>query len=160
VLRSRGKFIDRLVHAFFSATFSACFGAPFIVWHPTVYAELLAKKLREHKAAAYLLNTGWVGGPYGVGKRCPLKYTRLIVDAINAGTIVNTPTETLPVFGLPVPTEVPGVPRDILLPWEAWKSRYDYDAQLNKLGGLFIKNFKEYADKCPKEVVASGPKVD
>ena len=95
-----------------------------------------------------------------MGKRCSLKYTRLIVDSINSGALRDAPTETLPVFGLPVPTVVPGVPRDVLLPWEAWKSRYDYDAQLNKLGNLFVKNFKEYADKCPKEVVESGPKVE
>ena len=142
-----------------TATFSACFGAPFLVWHPTVYAELLAKKLKEHKASAYLLNTGWVGGAYGAGRRCPLKYTRLIVDAINSGKLVDSPTENLPYFNLPVPTNVPGVPREILIPWEGWKNRSEYEEQLKKLGGLFCNNFKEYEDKCPAEVVAAGPKV-
>ena len=142
-----------------TATFSACFGAPFLVWHPTVYAELLAKKLSEHKANAYLVNTGWVGGPYGVGNRCSLKYTRLIVDAINSGSILDSPCETLPVFGLPVPTRIDGVPREVLIPWEAWKSKYDYERQLSKLGSLFEKNFKEYIDKCPPEVANAGPKI-
>merc|ERR1719188_1403564 len=99
------------------ATFSACFGAPFLVWHPFVYAEMLAAKLQKHKANAWLINTGWVGGGYGVGARCPLKYTRQLIDAIHDGTLANMPDsewETMPIFGLMVPKSgVKDVPREV-----------------------------------------------
>jgi phosphoenolpyruvate carboxykinase (ATP) len=95
-----------------------------------------------------------------VGRRCPLKYTRLIVDAINQGLLSgsNVKTENLPVFDLPVPVEVPGVPREVLLPWEAWKDKQEYLIQLKKLGILFETNFREYSDKCPEDVRTAGPK--
>merc|ERR1711979_91978 len=106
------------------ATFSACFGAPFLVWHPFVYAEMLAAKLEQHGAPAYLVNTGWVGGPYGSGKRCSLKYTRKLIDTIHDGTLKKLPAnqwETMPIFNLQVPKcAVKDVPTNVLKPEEAW----------------------------------------
>merc|ERR1712193_85562 len=149
------------------ATFSACFGAPFLVWHPYVYAEMLAAKLEQVGASAYLVNTGWVGGPYGVGNRCSLKYTRALIDAIHDGTLANMPDsdyETMPIFGLQVPTKaVNGVPLDVLHPSKAWaasgKSQADFDAGAKHLAQLFSENFKEYASKCSPDVIAAGPQA-
>jgi phosphoenolpyruvate carboxykinase (ATP) len=140
-----------------TATFSACFGSPFLVWHPIVYAEMLAERLKKHAANAYLLNTGYYQGKYGVGKRIPLKYTRKMVDAINSGELVGKPTEALPVFNLAVPTHIEGVPDEILMPRNTWTDKAAYDDQLAKLADLFKKNFTEYADRCPHEVCAAGP---
>ncbi|MDX1531588.1 MAG: phosphoenolpyruvate carboxykinase (ATP), partial [Rhodothermales bacterium] len=100
--------------------FSACFGAPFMVWHPSKYAELLADKMRTHGAETWLINTGLTGGPYGTGERMPLKYTRAIIDAIHDGSLADAPTETDPVFGFEVPTACPNVPDEILQPRNTW----------------------------------------
>lgn len=140
-----------------TATFSPCFAGPFLVWEPVVYAEMLADRLKKHSANAYLLNTGYFGGKYGVGKRFPLKYTRKMVDAINEGTLVGTPTRTLPIFGLHVPTKIEGVPDELLYPSNTWADPVAYEAQLMRLAELFKANFIEYADKCPHEVKAAGP---
>lgn len=140
-----------------TATFSACFGSPFLVWHPIVYAEMLADRLKKHSANAYLLNTGYYQGKYGVGKRIPLKYTRKMVDAINEGTLVGKRTETLGVFNLEIPTHIEGVPDEILNPRNTWTDKAAYDDQLEKLAVLFKNNFEEYADRCPHEVKAAGP---
>jgi len=140
------------------ATFSACFGAPFLVWHPTKYAEMLAEKLRHHNAPTWLVNTGWSGGGYGVGARMKLKYTRAIIDAIHNGSLANAPTETDPVFGLEVPTLCEGVPSEILIPRNTWSDKAAYDRQANKVGALFRKNFEKYADKASAEVLAAAPK--
>merc|ERR1712157_134274 len=103
------------------ATFSACFGAPFLVWHPFVYAEMLAAKLDKYGANAYLVNTGWVGGPYGTGNRCSLKYTRQLIDAIHDGSLANVEWEEMPGFGLLMPKSgIKDVPKEILRPEEAW----------------------------------------
>jgi len=150
------------------ATFSACFGAPFLVWHPYVYAEMLAAKLEKHDAPAYLVNTGWVGGAYGQGSRCSLKYTRQLIDAVHDGTIEKMPEsewEIMPVFGLKVPkTGIKDVPKEVLRPEEAWvKNGLSADAfkkAAANLAGLFQKNFVEFADKCSDSVVAAGPKVE
>jgi phosphoenolpyruvate carboxykinase (ATP) len=142
-----------------TATFSPCFAGPFIVWHPVVYAKLLSDKLKHHKANAYLLNTGYVGGAYGVGKRCPLKYTRKIVDAINDGSLVNVKTQKMEVFNLDVPVEIPGVPSELLFPRTMWKDETAFDAQVAKLAGLFLNNFKEYESKCPASVKEAGPQL-
>jgi len=149
------------------ATFSACFGAPFLVWHPYVYAEMLAAKLAQTGASAYLVNTGWVGGPYGVGDRCSLKYTRALIDAIHDGTLANLPEsewEEMPVFGLKLPkSEVKGVPTNILNPQLAWKSSGKSDEEFQKtavnLAGLFRKNFEEFSSQCSPEVLAAAPKI-
>ena len=140
------------------ATFSACFGAPFLVWHPTKYAEMLAEKLRHHNAPTWLVNTGWSGGGHGVGSRMKLKYTRAIIDAIHDGSLLHAPTETDPVFGLEVPTVCEGVPAEILIPRNTWSDKAAYDRQANKVGALFRKNFEKYADKASAEVLAAAPK--
>merc|ERR1711912_86852 len=144
------------------ATFSACFGAPFLVWHPYVYAEMLAAKLEVHDCPAYLVNTGWVGGPYGVGNRCSLKYTRQLIDAIHDGSLKNVEWEEMPIFGLAIPkTGIKDVPKEILRPEEAWvqsgKSAEEFQKTANNLAGLFQKNFEEFADRCSEGVIAAGP---
>jgi len=149
------------------ATFSACFGAPFLVWHPSVYAEMLAAKLEHHSAPAYLVNTGWVGGAYGVGKRCSLKYTRQLIDAIHDGTLSklgDADWEEMPIFGLKIPKgQIKDCPKEILHPSEAWakngQSKEAFDKAAKHLAGLFTNNFKDFADKCAPSVVAAGPKI-
>jgi len=141
------------------ATFSACFGGPFLVWHPTKYAELLAEKLRKHGAQTWLVNTGWSGGPFGVGHRMKLRYTRAIVDAIHAGTLHDVPTVTDPLFGFAVPTECPEVPAELLQPRNTWKDKAGYDAKAKKLASLFRENFKKFEAQASDEIRAAGPKV-
>jgi len=145
------------------ATFSACFGAPFMVWHPYVYAEMLAAKLAKHKCPAYLVNTGWVGGPYGTGKRCSLKYTRQLIDAIHDGSLDKAEWEEMPGFGLQVPKQqIKEVPLSILRPEIAWvengKTAEEFKKTANMLAGLFEKNFKEFSEQCSDVVINSGPK--
>lgn len=139
--------------------FSACFGAPFLVWHPTYYAELLAKKMREHDVKAYLVNTGWSGGSYGVGSRMSLGYTRAVINAIHDGTLAKAPTEVDPFFGLAVPTECLHVPAEILVPRNSWADGAAYDETAQKLAGLFVNNFRKYEDQASPEIVAAGPFV-
>jgi phosphoenolpyruvate carboxykinase (ATP) len=151
-----------------SATFSPCFGGPFLTHHPFVYAEILAARIAKTQGAnAYLVNTGWVGGEYGTGKRCSLKVTRQIIDAIHDGTLSSLPDseyEAMPIFGLKVPKNtVKDVPVDVLHPAKAWAksglSTDQFNAAATKLAGLFTENFKEYAPKCSAEVLAAAPKV-
>src|SRR5207344_2415986 len=139
------------------ATFSPCFGGPFLVWHPYKYAELLASKMTQHGARVWLVNTGWGGGAYGVGKRISLKHTRAIIDAIHGGTLAAIPTERDPIFGVEVPTECHGVPRDILRPRNAWADASAYDRTAQKLAGLFRENFKKYESGVNAEIKAAGP---
>lgn len=140
------------------ATFSACFGDAFIVWHPTKYAEMLAEKMRTHKADAWLINTGWIGGSYGVGSRIKLRYSRAIIDAIHSGELSKAPTVKMPVFGLEVPTKCPGVPDEILQPREAWADKNKYDETIQKLAVLFQKNIASYDIK-HKEILEAGPRL-
>jgi len=146
------------------ATFSACFGGPFLMMHPYVYAEMLAAKMQKHQAPAWLINTGWVGGGYGVGQRCPLKYTRQLVDAIHDGTLAalkDDEFETMERFGFKVPKKkVKTVPVEVLHPNLAWASKKredEYKGQLNKVAELFQSNFKQYADRAPEAVLKAGP---
>ena len=141
------------------ATFSPCFGGPFLVWHPTRYAELLADKIRQHDASTWLINTGWSGGPFGVGKRVKLAYTRAIVDAIHDGTLKDAPTETDPVFGLEVPIECPGVPAEILIPRKTWSDQAEYDKSRGRLAALFQTNFETYADQASAAIRDAGPRT-
>ena len=134
-----------------------CFGGPFLVWHPSKYAELLASKMTQHHARVWLVNTGWGGGAYGVGKRISLKHTRAIIDAIHSGALVNAPRQRDPVFGFDVVTECPGVPPEILLPRAAWADQAAFDATARKLAGLFRENFSKYAAGATAEVRAAGP---
>jgi phosphoenolpyruvate carboxykinase (ATP) len=142
------------------ATFSACFGKAFLMVHPCVYAEILAKKMQEHHSSAYLLNTGWIAGPYGVGHRIPLKDNRLAVDAILDGSIDQNGFETLPVFNLQVPKHINGVDDSTLNPRHLWADKNAYDASLRKLGGMFIENFKLFTDTPNgRTLVNAGPQV-
>merc|ERR1711959_585977 len=145
------------------ATFSACFGAPFMVWHPYVYAEMLAKKLEKFSCPCYLVNTGWTGGGHGVGSRMSLKYTRQIIDAIHDGSLDGIEWEEQPTFGLMMPKSgIKDVPKEVLRPSEAWaangQSQAEYEKVAKNLAKLFDDNFKEFADKCSPGVVAAGPK--
>lgn len=141
------------------ATFSACFGAAFMVWHPSKYAELLAEKIRNHGAQAWLVNTGWSGGQYGVGSRMKLAYTRAIIDAIHNGGLDNVVFAEDPIFGVHVPTTCPNVPAEILTPKNTWADKAAYDATAKKLAGLFNQNFEKYKADSSAEIVGAGPKV-
>ncbi len=141
------------------ATFSACFGAPFLVWHPTKYAEMLAEKLERHGAQTWLLNTGWTGGPYGVGKRMSLPHTRAIIDAIHSGELDKAPTIEDAMFGFQVPTHVKGVPNEVLVPKNTWKEPSKFDETAKKLASLFKKNFEKYEDHASEAIRGAGPRL-
>ena len=138
-------------------TFSACFGAAFLVWHPIKYARMLGDLLRRHKANVWLINTGWSGGAYGTGQRIRLDYTRAIVNAALTGTLDKARTRTDPVFGLAVPTQVDGVPSKVLNPRQAWADPAAYDAQAKKLAAMFRKNFEKFGSVDP-DTSNAGPK--
>ncbi len=141
------------------ATFSACFGAAFLVLHPTNYAELLADRMRRHGAAAWLVNTGWSGGAYGVGSRMKLPYTRAIIDAIHTGELAKAETAEDPYFGLHVPTSCPGVPSELLMPSNAWSDAGAYQQTAEKLAAMFHDNFAQYADAASPAILAAGPRA-
>jgi phosphoenolpyruvate carboxykinase (ATP) len=140
-----------------SATFSPCFGGPFLVWHPNKYAELLAAKIKQHGTRVWLVNTGWGGGGYGVGKRIKLGHTRAIIDAIHSGALATASRQRDPVFGFDVVTECPDVPSELLLPRGTWADPGMYDSAAAKLADLFRKNFKTYQDGVSAEVKGAGP---
>lgn len=137
--------------------FSACFSAAFLVRHPAVYARLLAEKLRRHAARAWLVNTGWTGGPYGVGKRIDLTSTRRIIDAIHAGALDAAPVSRDPVFGLDAVTQVPGVDETLLVPGRAWGDEAGWREAAGRLAVRFRQNFLAYADQAGPDVLAAGP---
>jgi phosphoenolpyruvate carboxykinase (ATP) len=139
------------------ATFSPCFGGPFLVWHPAKYAELLAEKMRTHRSNVWLVNTGWSGGSYGIGSRVKLAYSRAILDAIHSGALANAPTQTDPVFGFEVVTECPNVPSEILIPRNSWADKDAYDQAARKLAQLFTDNFKIYEAGVSTAVKAAAP---
>lgn len=141
------------------ATFSACFGAPFMPMHPTVYAELLAEKMDKHGSDVWLVNTGWTGGPHGEGSRMDLKYTRRMLNAAIDGELKNASFTTEPVFGLNIPNKVEGVPDEVLFPRETWADKNAYDAKAKELAQMFTKNFEKYADQASKDILEGGPKV-
>jgi phosphoenolpyruvate carboxykinase (ATP) len=140
------------------ATFSACFGAVFLVWHPTKYAEMLGRLIAEHDSHVWLVNTGWSGGPYGVGKRMKLGYTRAMVRAALAGHLDQVPTQTDERFGLAVPSQVPGVPPEVMRPRDTWSDGAAYDAQATKLAEMFRKNFEKCAGAASPAVAGAGPR--
>lgn len=140
-----------------SATFSACFGAAFLVWHPTKYAELLAAKINRHQTNVWLLNTGWSGGAYGTGKRMSLGVTRAIIDAIHSGQLAQQPFARDPIFGLEVPQSCPNVDSKILQPRATWASAAQYDATAQKLSALFRQNFKKFEDQCSAAIMSAQP---
>jgi len=141
------------------ATFSPCFGGPFLVWHPSKYAELLAEKMRKHKARVWLVNTGWASGGFGIGKRISLKHTRSILDAIHSCALAEPKVERDPIFGFDIVSEVPGVPSEILRPRESWTEKAAYDTAAKKLARLFNRNFEAYAAGATAEVRAASPVV-
>lgn len=141
-------------------TFSSCFGAPFLLLHPTKYAELLAQKLEKHDANVYLVNTGWTGGAYGVGKRIDLKSTRAIINAILNNDLVDGEFEIINPFGLHIPKAVMGVDAHILNPRNTWEDKAAFDAQAEKLAGLFIQNFKNFTDNQQgQDLIKAGPQL-
>jgi phosphoenolpyruvate carboxykinase (ATP) len=139
------------------ATFSACFGAVFLVWPPTKYAEMLGEMLRTHKATVWLVNTGWSGGPYGTGKRIKLQYTRAIVRAAISGKLEQANYRADSVFGLSIPTTVPDVPSEVLDPRATWPDPDAYDKQAAKLSGMFRENFGKFGG-AGLSVRNAGPK--
>lgn len=141
------------------STFSACFGAPFLPLHPAKYAEMLGKKMEENKVNVWLVNTGWTGGPYGVGQRMKLAYTRAMITAALEGALNEVEYEAHPIFGFLMPKRCPQVPVNILNPRFTWADRDAYDAQALKLANEFIKNFEKYADGVNQEILAAAPKV-
>jgi len=139
-------------------TFSACFGAPFLPLHPGVYAEMLGKKMQEHDVHVWLVNTGWTGGPYGVGNRIRLGYTRAIITAALEGKLDNVEYRAHPVFGVAIPASCPGVPDEVLDPRSTWDDKAAYDEKAACLAGLFRKNFEKYADGVSALTLAAAPK--
>jgi phosphoenolpyruvate carboxykinase (ATP) len=141
------------------ATFSTCFAAPFLPRHPARYAELLHQRLREHGSQVWLVNTGWTGGPYGIGRRVPLGYTRSMVRAILNGTLNGVALEPDPVFGVLVPRACPGVPADLLRPAETWPNREAYAQAARELAERFHVNFVSYAPQVSESVRQAGPRI-
>jgi len=139
------------------AAFSPCFGAPFMALPPTVYARLLGEKILKHNVDVWLVNTGWSGGPYGVGKRINLGFTRAMIKAVLSGVLEGIATEPHPVFGFSVPTSCPGVPKAILNPRNTWKNTAAYDGKAQELAEMFEKNFAENAHDAPAEIRKAGP---
>ena len=140
------------------ATFSTCFGAPFMVLHPTVYAKFLGEKIARHDARVWLVNTGWTGGPYGVGSRMKIGHTRAMITAALAGALDNVEYETDRIFNLDVPKTCPGVPPEVLKPRNTWPSQAAYDEQAHKLARMFTENFKTFEDDAAPDIKAAGPK--
>ena len=138
-------------------TFSACFGAPFLPLPPSVYAKMLGERIARHGVQCWLVNTGWTGGPYGVGQRMKLSLTRAMIRAALAGELDRVPTRREPVFRLEVPQHVPGVPDAVLDPRRTWQDPAEYDAQAARLTGLFRKNFEQFAERVPAAVREAGP---
>ena len=141
------------------ATFSACFGPAFLVCHPSVYAELLAKKMKQHNSKVWLVNTGWTGGSFGVGKRLSLKDTRAILNAIHSGELAKQATAVDETFGFAVPPACPDVSAQIPNPQAAWSDKGAYEAAAKKLASLFIQNFEKFADGVSAETKKAGPVV-
>ena len=141
------------------ATFSACFGAPFLPLHPGKYAALLGKKMEEHKVNVWMINTGWTGGGYGVGKRMKLSHTRAMITAVLNGELDNVEFERHPIFGMQMPKTCPNVPKEVLHPRFTWQDRNAYDLAAKNLAAMFIKNFEKYAAGVSQETLNAAPKL-
>ena len=139
------------------ATFSTCFGAPFMVHHPSVYAKLLGEKIIKHKVNCWLVNTGWTGGPYGVGSRMKIKYTRAMLSAALEGKLDNVKFIKDPFFNLMIPESCPDVPSEVLNPKNTWQDKNAYDEQAKKLANMFIDNFREFSEGTSEEIKKAGP---
>ncbi len=143
-----------------TATFSTCFGAPFMPRHPGVYARLLGERIARHGVRTWLVNTGWTGGPYGVGHRISIAHTRAMVHAALEGGLEGVPMVTDPIFGLQVPTACPAVPAEVLQPRSTWSDPAAYDAQARKLARMFVENFRTFADGVSPEILAAAPRIE
>lgn len=141
------------------ATFSPCFGGPFLVWHPGKYAEMLAEKMTRHSVNAWLVNTGWSGGAYGEGSRMNLSDTRSIIDAIHQGSLADAPTQTDSIFGLNIVTRCSNVDDTILIPRNTWRDASQFDQTARKLAGLFVENFRKFESGVSEEVRNAGPRL-
>ncbi len=139
------------------ATFSTCFGAPFMALHPNVYAKLLGEKIKEHNVQCWLVNTGWTGGPYGVGSRMKIKFTRAMLTAALEGKLDSVKYNKDPFFNLLIPESCPDIPSEVLNPKNTWQDKEDYDKQAKKLANMFIENFKDYEDAASEEIKNAGP---
>lgn len=140
-------------------TFSACFGAPFMVHHPVYYADLLKRKIERYGTNCWLLNTGWVGGPYGVGKRISIRHTRALLNAALSGALLDADYYSDPIFGFEVPTACPDVPESVLYPARSWPSESEYWHKYRQLATRYIENFKKFAPDCPPELLVAGPQL-
>jgi phosphoenolpyruvate carboxykinase (ATP) len=138
-------------------TFSACFGAPFMVHHPAFYVELLRRKIERYDVKCWLLNTGWVGGPYGVGKRISIGFTRALLNAALDGSLLEVDYSNDPVFGFKVPLSCDGVPKDVLDPASSWSNKDEYMEKYHQLATRFIDNFKKFSNEIPREISEVGP---
>ena len=139
------------------ATFSACFGAPFMVHHPMVYARLLGERIAAHGSNVWLVNTGWTGGPYGIGSRMKIDYTRGMITAALSGALAGVPFERDPVFNVDVPKHVPDIPSDALHPRATWSDGVAYDSQAQRLAVMFSENFKSFEAEADDAVRHAGP---
>jgi phosphoenolpyruvate carboxykinase (ATP) len=139
------------------ATFSACFGEPFLPLHPGVYARMLGERIERHRPTVWLLNTGWTGGPYGTGQRIAIPYTRAMIRAALSGSLASAAFRKDPVFGVEVPLAIPGVPDDVLDPRRTWADGAAYDAQAAGLSEMFRQNFERYGSEVPDDVRAAAP---
>jgi phosphoenolpyruvate carboxykinase (ATP) len=141
------------------ATFSTCFGAPFMVWDPNVYAKLLGERIAKHKAKVWLVNTGWTGGPHGIGSRMKIGHTRAMIHAALSGALDSAGFQTDPLFNLEIPKACPDVPANVLQPKTTWSDKSGYDAQAKKLAGMFGENFRAFEGTAAADVKNAGPRV-
>ena len=139
------------------ATFSACFGAPFLPLHPGKYAAMLGEKLKKHNVNVWMINTGWIGGPYGTGSRIALKYTRAMISAVLDGKLDHVTYDKHAVFGMMMPNQCPGVPDVLLNPYSTWSNGIAYDTHAKMLAQMFCDNFKKYEDGVSAEILAAAP---
>ena len=142
------------------ATFSTCFGSPFLPLPPSVYSEMLGERISRHDASVFLVNTGWTGGPFGVGRRMDIDYTRAMVRAATSGALDAVATKRHPIFNLEVPTTCPGVPDEVLDPESTWDDKDAYEAKARELAGMFVKNFERFAEVVSPAVLRAGPIVE
>jgi len=140
-------------------TFSACFGGPFLVQHPSRYAEFLINKIERYGVKCWLVNTGWVGGAYGVSHRISIKHTRALLNAALTGKLADVPYDKDPIFGFEVPRTCPDVPDEVLEPWSSWPNREEYDKKYRQLAQRFVENFKKFESETSEDVIAAGPKA-
>jgi phosphoenolpyruvate carboxykinase (ATP) len=142
-----------------TTTFSACFGKAFLPLHPAKYAEMLGDKLKNDDIKVWLVNTGWTGGPYGIGNRMKLSYTRSMITAAIEGKLDNVEYETLPIFELEMPTVCEGVPSEILNPRNTWDNKAAYDEKAISLAKQFIENFKQFEAETSEDILSAAPKI-